>query len=268
MYEITTHGSINCIHVCTGQIVDVEVVTAVPHIEGASEDMPSMLEVSVPAGQAAGVLHFEVARGSLLSDVKPVLVVDDPLAAKEINELQADSSGVSNFTLVASSSFSCIIYMCLDFVHQVTSDVWVLTLKPSSFKQWCWKRMWASSPQHLGRCLTTPMLHHRRIYYVLDFCDFDATGIDVDALLLDLGRVMDLKKAVRAAKSGSTGPVRPFAAADVAGVAQIARRLLVVAINKVWSVPSTHLFGHAVWYGALALGLDLSSMQLSDEFCF
>ena len=59
------------------------------------------------------------------------------------------------------------------------------------------------------------------------------TGLDVDGFLLDLGRVLELKNAVAAAKFGTDVHVRTFAAADVAVVAQIARRQLIVAINKV-----------------------------------
>ncbi|BDA46756.1 probable squamosa promoter-binding-like protein 4 at N-terminal half [Coccomyxa sp. Obi] len=62
----------------------------------------------------------------------------------------------------------------------------------------------------------------------------DPTGLDVDGFLLDMGRVLELKNAVAAAKFGTSQHVRTFSAADVALVAQIARRLLIVAINKAW----------------------------------
>ena len=55
----------------------------------------------------------------------------------------------------------------------------------------------------------------------------------MDGFLLDMGRVLELKNAVAAAKFGSSQHVRTFSAADVALVAQIARRLLIVAINRV-----------------------------------
>lgn len=57
--------------------------------------------------------------------------------------------------------------------------------------------------------------------------------LDVDGFLLDMGRVLELKNAVAAAKFGTSQHVRTFSAADVSLVAQIARRLLIVAINKV-----------------------------------
>ena len=62
-------------------------------------------------------------------------------------------------------------------------------------------------------------------------------GSDVDGFLMDMGRVLELKNAVAAAKFGTDVHVRTFAAADVAIVAQIARRQLIVAFNKVWPEP-------------------------------
>jgi uncharacterized protein (DUF2342 family) len=64
------------------------------------------------------------------------------------------------------------------------------------------------------------------------------TGINVDAFLLDLGRVLELKAAVVASKVGSSKPVRTFSASDIADVAQVARRQLVLAINRVSSLTS------------------------------
>ncbi len=63
-----------------------------------------------------------------------------------------------------------------------------------------------------------------------------ATGLDVDGFLLDMGRVLELKNAVAAAKFGTEVHVRTFAADDVAVIAQIARRQLIVAINKVRTI--------------------------------
>ena len=59
------------------------------------------------------------------------------------------------------------------------------------------------------------------------------SGVDMDGLLLDLGRVVELKHAIAAAKWGSTVPVRAFSAMDVADVAQLARRQLRAAIDAV-----------------------------------
>ncbi len=59
------------------------------------------------------------------------------------------------------------------------------------------------------------------------------SGVDMNGLLLDLGRVVELKHAIAAARWGSTVPVRAFSAMDVADLAQIARRQLRVAIDAV-----------------------------------
>lgn len=50
--------------------MDIEVVSAEANMEGAAEEVASLLEVVVPAGQRSGVLHLEVARGALLSGPK------------------------------------------------------------------------------------------------------------------------------------------------------------------------------------------------------
>jgi hypothetical protein len=50
----------------------VDIVSMEPHVEGAPEEAPSIVQVSVPAGQTAGVLHLEVARGALLSEPKVI----------------------------------------------------------------------------------------------------------------------------------------------------------------------------------------------------
>ncbi len=55
----------------------------------------------------------------------------------------------------------------------------------------------------------------------------------MDGFLLDLGRVLELRRAVAAAKFGAAAPVRAFAAEDVAAVARVARRQLVFAIEQV-----------------------------------
>lgn len=68
------------------------------------------------------------------------------------------------------------------------------------------------------------------------------TGMDVNGFLLDLGQVFELKNAVAAAKFGASKPVRAFSAADVARIAHIARRHLIVAINKVQPRCRLHTF--------------------------
>ncbi len=63
------------------------------------------------------------------------------------------------------------------------------------------------------------------------------SGVDMDGLLLDLGRVVELKHAITAARCGSTVPVRAFSAVDIADLAQLARRQLRVAIDAVRRPP-------------------------------
>ena len=61
----------NCpLLLCAGENVAIEVVSAEADMEGAPEEVSSMLEVVVPAGQRNGVVHLEVARGALLSGPK------------------------------------------------------------------------------------------------------------------------------------------------------------------------------------------------------
>lgn len=56
----------------------------------------------------------------------------------------------------------------------------------------------------------------------------------MDGFLLDMGRVMELKASVAASREGhATLPHRLFSAADVAGVAAVARRQLIFAIHRV-----------------------------------
>lgn len=55
---------------CAGKNVAIDVVSAEADMEGAAEEVSSMLEVALPAGQRSGVVHFEVARGALLSGPK------------------------------------------------------------------------------------------------------------------------------------------------------------------------------------------------------
>lgn len=60
--------------------------------------------------------------------------------------------------------------------------------------------------------------------------------MDVDGFLLDMGRVLELKASLAASREGccnTAPPQRAFSAADVAGVAAVARRQLVFAIHKV-----------------------------------
>ena len=63
-------------------------------------------------------------------------------------------------------------------------------------------------------------------------------GVDMDGLLLDLGRVMELKQAIAAAKAGTSVPVRSYSATDIADMAQLARRQLRVAIDAVGLPPA------------------------------
>ena len=62
-------------------------------------------------------------------------------------------------------------------------------------------------------------------------------GVDMDGLLLDLGRVMELKQAIVAAKTGTSVPVRSYSARDIADMAQLARRQLRLAIDAVGLPP-------------------------------
>ena len=63
-------------------------------------------------------------------------------------------------------------------------------------------------------------------------------GVDMDGLLLDLGRVMELKQAIAAAKLGTSAvPVRSYSDTDIADMAQLARRQLRLAIDAVGLPP-------------------------------
>ena len=53
-----------------GHNVEVEVVSAEPDADRGSEFAGSLLRLALPAGQAPGCLHVEVARGALLSGPK------------------------------------------------------------------------------------------------------------------------------------------------------------------------------------------------------
>ncbi len=63
--------------------------------------------------------------------------------------------------------------------------------------------------------------------------ELEHAGVDTDGLLLDLGRIVELRHAIAAAKFGSSVPVRSFSAADMADMAQLGRRLLRLAIDTV-----------------------------------
>ncbi len=63
--------------------------------------------------------------------------------------------------------------------------------------------------------------------------ELEHAGVDTDGLLLDLGRIVELRHAIAAAKYGSSVPVRSFNAADMTDMAQLARRLLRLAIDTV-----------------------------------
>ena len=62
-------------------------------------------------------------------------------------------------------------------------------------------------------------------------------GVDMDGLLLDLGRVMELKRAIAAAKNGTSVPVRSYSAMNIADMAHLARRQLRLAIDAVGLAP-------------------------------
>ena len=55
---------------CAGRSVAVDVVSAQPNADLGSEHAASLLRMALPAGQAPGCLHLEVARGALLSGPK------------------------------------------------------------------------------------------------------------------------------------------------------------------------------------------------------
>ena len=63
--------------------------------------------------------------------------------------------------------------------------------------------------------------------------ELEHVDVDTDGLLLDLGRIVELRHAIAAAKFGSSVPVRSFSAADMADMAQLGRRLLRLAIDTV-----------------------------------
>ena len=63
--------------------------------------------------------------------------------------------------------------------------------------------------------------------------ELEHAGVDTDGLLLDLGKVVELRHAIAAAKFGSAVPVRSFSAADMAHMAHLGRRLLCLAIDTV-----------------------------------
>ena len=63
--------------------------------------------------------------------------------------------------------------------------------------------------------------------------ELEQAGVDTDGLLLDLGRIVELRHAIAAAKFGSSVPVRSFSAADMDDMAQLGRRLLRLAIDTV-----------------------------------
>ncbi len=65
-------------------------------------------------------------------------------------------------------------------------------------------------------------------------------GVDLDAVALDAGRVLELRNAVRAAAACSAEPVRRYGAPDLAALAATARRLLLLCIDHVRPQPSAH----------------------------
>ena len=71
--------------------------------------------------------------------------------------------------------------------------------------------------------------------------ELEHAGVDTDGLLLDLGKIVELRHAIAAAKYGSSVPVRSFGAADMADMARLARRLLRLAIDTVGRIPPLDL---------------------------
>ena len=58
-------------------------------------------------------------------------------------------------------------------------------------------------------------------------------GVDLDALAMGLGRVLELKNAVVAAVACSQEPARRYGAVDLAAVAGTARRVLLLCLDHV-----------------------------------
>lgn len=84
-------------------------------------------------------------------------------------------------------------------------------------------------------------------------------GVDMDSLLLDLGKIVELKHAIAAAKFGSSMPVRTFTATDMADMAQLARRQLRLAIDTVRHLLAAHRLNPA--------RLSLSVLQAYHQSC-
>lgn len=73
-------------------------------------------------------------------------------------------------------------------------------------------------------------------------------GVDMDALAIGLGRVLELKNAVAVAVACSQEPVRRYAAADLAAVAATARRLLLLCLDHVRPVFTLRVDTHSDAY--------------------
>ena len=71
-----------------------------------------------------------------------------------------------------------------------------------------------------------------------------AVGVDMDALAIGLGRVLELKNAVAAAVACSQEPVRRYAAADLVAVAATSRRLLLLCLQHVRPASQTGVVKH------------------------
>ena len=67
--------------------------------------------------------------------------------------------------------------------------------------------------------------------------ELEHAGVDIDGRLLDVGQIVELRRAIAAANFGSAVPVRSFSAADMADMAQLSRRLLRLAIDTVGRPP-------------------------------
>lgn len=89
--------------------------------------------------------------------------------------------------------------------------------------------------QGLGVCNCWFWVYMRRLGPAVgaEGARLSAKGVDMDALALGLGRVLELKNAVAAALACSQEPVRRYAAADLAAVAATARRLLLLCMDHV-----------------------------------
>lgn len=72
---------------------------------------------------------------------------------------------------------------------------------------------------------------------------------DVEALISDLGRVLEFLNTVEAIAAGAAGPTRGYADDDVRAVAHTARKLLVFAAGRGWPGGRVCLVQHVLVLG-------------------